>query len=276
MKKIPYRGWQNNILLENDLAELVITLDVGPRIIRFAKKDGANVFKEYDGMLGKSGESEWMIRGGHRFWTAPEAAHSYAPDNVPVPHETPDEFTVKILSPANEQFGWQKEMTVSLSRDRAEATVHHKLRALTDFDSPISIWALSVMAPGGEAIIPQPPRGEHPRDLLPDRKLILWPYTDINDPRYSWSEGMLTVKQDTEKGPTKIGLLHKLGWAGYRLGDTTFKKTIAHESGVHYPDGGVNFELFTNQDMLELESIAPLQKLTAGECSEHTEIWTLE
>ena len=52
--------------------ELVIVLDVGPRIMHFGFKGGANVFGELDEQLGKSGEASWMLRGGHRLWVAPE------------------------------------------------------------------------------------------------------------------------------------------------------------------------------------------------------------
>ena len=77
-EKVEYRGWKNNIKLTNGEAELIVTLDVGPRVIRYALAGGKNVFKEYDEQMGKSGESEWMIRGGHRLWAAP-GGHDAAP-----------------------------------------------------------------------------------------------------------------------------------------------------------------------------------------------------
>ena len=63
---------------------MIVTLEVGPRIIRYAFHDERNVFVEMPEELGRAGENEWMMRGGHRFWTAPEADHSYELDNSPV------------------------------------------------------------------------------------------------------------------------------------------------------------------------------------------------
>ena len=66
MEKVEYQGWKNNLRLSNGDAELIVTLDVGPRVISYRLKDGKNVFKEFADQLGKSGESGWQIRGGHR------------------------------------------------------------------------------------------------------------------------------------------------------------------------------------------------------------------
>ena len=88
MEVIEYRGWKNNLRLTNGDAELVVTLDVGPRVISYRLPDGFNVLKNYDSMMGGTGEAEWQIRGGHRFWLAPEdLTRTYFPDNRPVKWE---------------------------------------------------------------------------------------------------------------------------------------------------------------------------------------------
>src|SRR5947207_6730691 len=85
IREVEYRGWKRNVQLSNGDVELIATLDVGPRIISYKLKGGQNVFKEYDEQMGRSGESEWMIRGGHRLWTAPEdTTLTYAFDNAPI------------------------------------------------------------------------------------------------------------------------------------------------------------------------------------------------
>ena len=45
--------------------------------------------------------------------------------------------------------------------------------------------------------------------------------------------------------------------------------------GATYPDFGCNVELFTNADMLEVESLAPLVTLDPGQETEHVERWFL-
>ena len=154
-------------------------------------------------------------------------------------------------------------------------TVRHT--AKNEGDEPIQIasWALSVMQPGGIEIIPQPPLGEHPRDLLPNRGIVLWPYTDLTDPRWHLGRNYFTLRQSVAFPPTKIGLSHREKWIAYIVGDSIFIKTFDHVTGAVYPDGGCNFETFTNDDMLEIESLSPLAALEPGESVSHSENWHL-
>jgi hypothetical protein len=81
------RRLANCLRLANDHAELILTLDVGPRVISYQVTGGKNVFKTTPEELGKSHEPHFVPRGGHRIWIAPENERTYAPDNVPVAHE---------------------------------------------------------------------------------------------------------------------------------------------------------------------------------------------
>ena len=279
MKKevIPHAGWNRNLLLANDHAELIVTLDVGPRILSYKRTGGANVFKNFDEQLGVSGESEWKIRGGHRFWIAPEdEVLSYHFDNGPVDHRI-DEFSGEnVIDSLQSQSGRiLKTLGITLADDSSRVTVRHT--AKNEGDEPIQIasWALSVMQPGGIEIIPQPPLGEHPRDLLPNRGIVLWPYTDLTDPRWHLGRNYFTLRQSVGFPPTKIGLSHREKWIAYIVGDSIFIKTFDHVTGAVYPDGGCNFETFTNDDMLEIESLSPLAALEPGESVSHSENWHL-
>ncbi|CAN5757406.1 hypothetical protein BH20VER1_BH20VER1_28430 [soil metagenome] len=100
-----FGGWENNLRLHNEHAELIVTLDVGPRVISYRTIDGANVFKTFEEQLGGTGESEWKSRGGHRFWLAPEhEVLSYIPDNATVEHRIISEHEVEIATPPAEQL----------------------------------------------------------------------------------------------------------------------------------------------------------------------------
>src|SRR3954454_14995768 len=67
-----YRGWPNCWRVANGEVELIVTADVGPRVIRYGFPGGQNLLKNYDAQMGGTGEPEWMIRGGSRLWIAPE------------------------------------------------------------------------------------------------------------------------------------------------------------------------------------------------------------
>lgn len=277
IKQLKHAGWEHNLQLVNDSAELIISLDVGPRILSYKTPNTENVLKTYPEQLGKSEESEWMIRGGHRIWIAPEdEALTYVPDNLPVNYDLSAPNEVKLINSGVDPWHIKKEMTVSLADNTSEVTIVH--RAINEGKEPIEIasWGLSVMVPGGLEIIPLPPLGVHPRDLLPNRFMVLWPYTNLTDPRWRFGESFITLRQTHTAGqPTKLGLAHKQKWIGYLTRDSLFLKIIDYKEGAAYPDMGCNFETFTNQDMLEIESLSPLKKVAPGESVSHTERWHL-
>ncbi len=273
---VEYKGWKNNLKLSNGAAELIITLDVGPRVIRYGFTGGANVFKEFADQIGKSGEKEWMIRGGHRLWHAPEdLKRTYDLDNSPVEWKQLKEGSVRVTQEVEPLTGMQKELDLTLDAEGTGVKVVHRLRNTNLWDVELSPWALTVMATGGVEIIPLPPKTPHPQGLSPNQQMIIWPYTDLADKRWMWGTRYITLKQDVQKGPTKIGLAHKLKWAGYLNGGVLFVKQFGYTEGRRYPDSGCNFETFTNQEFLEVESLGPLQRITPGKSIEHGEQWWL-
>jgi hypothetical protein len=276
IKQLNHAGWEHNLQLANDKVELIISLDVGPRILSYKTPRAENVLKNYPDQMGTCGETKWMIRGGHRFWIAPEdEILSYVPDNQPVKYDISEPNCVRLLNSGVDPWKIKKEMTVTLAEDSSEVTIVH--RATNEGTEPVEIatWGLSVMTPGGLEIIPLPPLGEHPRDLLPNRLMVAWPYTDFSDPRWRFGEKFITLRQTAEGNPTKLGLAHKGKWVGYLTRDALFVKTFDHNEGENYPDLGCNFETFSNCDMLEIESLSPLKKLAPGESVSHAEKWYL-
>ncbi|HWE40630.1 MAG TPA: hypothetical protein VG406_29055 [Isosphaeraceae bacterium] len=284
VEKVEYKGWKNNLKLSNGDAELIVTLDVGPRVISYRLADGKNVFREYDGQLGKSGESTWMIRGGHRLWASPEdPARTYVPDNGPVAFAEIGPGAVRLTPAPEASVGLQKEMDVKLEPGGSRVTVVHRIRNVGKAPTDLAPWALSVMKGGGVEVIPLPPKRPHPGDAKhataadfgPDFRLALWSYTDFQDSRFHFGSKAITLRQDPTKGATKIGLSHKMGYVGYLNGGTLFVKRFDYQDGKHYPDLGVNYETYSNQDMVEMESLGPLTRLAPGEAAEHTEHWEL-
>ena len=59
------------------------------------------------------------------------------------------------------------------------------------------------MRPEGLEIIPQPPLGEHPRDLLPNRGVVLWAYTDLSDLRLTLGTKFWLLRQAADYPPIK-------------------------------------------------------------------------
>ncbi len=277
MESVEYKGWKQNTKLSNGSVELIITQEVGPRVITYAPKGGENIFKNYGEQLGKGGEKDWQIRGGHRLWIAPESKDlTYYPDNAPVAATPLGKNGVRLTPPAETGIGFQKEMEVTLDPEGSHVRVVHRVKNIGTKPQTIAPWSLSVMDAGGFAVIPQPPpKGHGPAAWLPNRAMSLWTYTDLSDGRYYLGKKFFTLAQDKTKGATKLGLAHREKWVGYVRNGVLFVKTFRFQEGKTYPDGGVNFETFTNEDMLELESLGPMEVLAAGGSVEHVEDWYL-
>jgi len=287
VEKIDYHGWKNNLRISNGDAELIVTLDVGPRVISYKLAGGKNVFKNYEDQLGKAGEKEWQIRGGHRLWIGPEdLTRTYALDNGPVEYKQTKSLPPQLIfTPTpDKEYGIQKSMKIVLADQGSKVEVTHFITNIGDKETELAPWALSVMAPGGVEIIPLPDKRPHPgsvknarspADFAPNQLISIWPFTDLGDGRWKFGSKYVTLRQDAKKGPTKIGLAHRAGWVGYLNDGMLFVKRFAYQEGKTYPDQGVNFETFTNEDMLEIESLGPLIKLAPGATVEHKETWEL-
>jgi hypothetical protein len=276
MEKVEYRGWPNCRRIANPLVELIVTADVGPRVIRFGFVGKDNEFREYEDMVGKTGGDEWRLYGGHRLWHAPEAKpRSYWPDNAPVGVQEV-EGGVRFVQEVEPTTGIQKEIDVRPYGDSAHVEVVHRIRNTNLWPVTLAPWALSVMAQGGRAILPAPPRGSHERNLLPTHSMTMWAYTDMADPRWFWGGRFVMLRQDPAATcPQKLGMSVPDGWAAYARGGHLFLKKFAFDPCATYPDFGCSVETFTNADMLELETVAPLATVEPGECVEHVEHWFL-
>ena len=275
VEKIAWKGWPNCYRVTNGEVELIVTSDVGPRVMHYSLAGGRNVLKEFDGQLGKSGEKEYQLRGGHRLWVAPEALEtSWALDNGRVKIETrPDGLTA--VQPVD-SAGFEKSIKITMAASGSGVTLEHK--AVYHGVKPLEMapWTLTMMTPGGRAITGFPPRGTHPKDLLPTNPLVLWAYTNLADARWKFYEKYLTLRQDPAvAAPQKLGTFNSDSWGAYALDGLLFTKRTEAFPNRRYPDFGCSFETFTNAEFLEMEFLGPLRRLSKGQSATLTEHWTL-
>ncbi|MEM2592895.1 MAG: hypothetical protein QXI60_09940, partial [Thermofilaceae archaeon] len=161
----PYNGWRECLRLSDGVWELIAPTQVGPRIIRFGFVGGQNLFWEHPDQQGETGGDEWRIYGGHRLWHAPEhPVRTYAPDNAPIEWDWNGERLL-LRQPVETRTGIQKDIEIRWREGFIE--VIHRLINHNLWTVELAAWALSVMAPGGRAIIPQEPFQPHPEALLP-------------------------------------------------------------------------------------------------------------
>jgi hypothetical protein len=276
IEKTNYRGWANSYWITNGEVEAIVTGDVGPRIMRYGFVGGQNFFREFDDQLGRSGEADWQPRGGHRLWVGPEdPVMSYAPDNGPVDIAVTDNSIVST-EPVEPLTGLEKQITVRMAATGTGVEVVHRIRNAGSAPYRLAPWALSMMARGGYGIHGFPPRGTHPEMLAPTNPLVMWAFTDLSDPRWTFLKRHVVLRQDPQNPvPQKVGTFNAQTWGAYLLNGELFVKRFDASGGPgEYPDFGCSYETFTNADILELETLGPLVTLPPGESLTHTERWS--
>jgi hypothetical protein len=273
IQKISYGGWQNCVHISNNHIELIITTDVGPRIIRCGFINGPNLLGEIKTTLGKTGGDEWRIYGGHRLWHSPEhPERTYEPDNSSVQWEEIEDG-IRTIQNTEPRTRIQKVMDIRLNADGPEVAVRHRLKNSGLWPVTLSVWSITVMATGGVEIIPLNRRDT---GLLPNGNISLWPYTRLDDARLRLGERYIYLRQDPAIGhPFKIGTANEQGWAAYFNQGCMFMKFYRHRNDAPYPDFGASYETYVNDFMIEMETLSPLEKLEPGQQAMHDEKWLL-
>jgi hypothetical protein len=286
IETVPYAGWEHCVRLGNGRIEAVVTTDVGPRIIRFGAVGGANLLNEVAEQRGATGSSDWRVYGGHRLWHAPEASpRTYSPDNEPVPFEV-DGGKLRLTQAVEPGTGIRKSLELSLIPGRDSLEVVHRLTNTGLWPVELAPWAITVMAPGGVAIVPQEPFRPHPAfadgseakgaepSFLPVRTLALWGFTQLNDPRWTFLDRFILTRQDPSIAvPLKYGVSNTQGWGAYVNNGEMLLKRTPRLAG-RYPDRDCNTEVWIDPGILELESLGPVTTVAPGASVEHREVWS--
>ena len=274
MDLVEFAGWRDCVRLTDDAIELIVTTAVGPRIISARVAGGSNLLWVDPATAGQMGGAEWRSYGGHRLWMAPETLErTYVPDNEAAAHAW-DGTTLRVLATeAGSMITKAMEIT---GVEPGTVRVRHRITNGGAGAIEIAPWALTVCAEGGWAVVPQEPFKPHPDVLTPARPLVLWHYSDMSDPRFTWGRRYLQVRQEPG-APTKakVGLYNHQGWAAYVRDDTLLVKRYPTDPAGTYADLGCNTEIFTNDAMLELETLGPVVRLDSGAEAVHDEHWSI-
>lgn len=278
IRKIEYLNFPNCFELSNEDAKLIVSTDFGPRILSYSLDDGENIFGWHGEAAVNTELGVWKPYGGHRLWIAPENMPlSYSPDNDPVEYSIKNDLTIELTQPLDPNTGTQKRLTISLDETGSEVTVDHKVTNQSPQQTEISAWALTIMRPGGEVLIPnhhfKPYSSEN---LLPVRSLALWSYTDFTDPRWNFRKDCIRLRIDEKSdAPQKIGIYNEQGWAAYEWQNFLFVKRFDFVENSIYPDFNSNMEVYTAGSFVEIETLSPQQVVGPGVSVEHQEKWEL-
>ncbi len=268
------------VRLSNGIVELKVLTGLGPRVIAFGFYNDENEFKVYPEQLAAAGR-KWANFGGGRLWIAPETSRTYFPDHAPVEMRRNGDMVSFLAPPETWPDGVRLQKEIRLRLAEAGVEVNYRIANLGRRALRLAPWAISVMAPGGTAILPLPPRAPWgAKNFLPNGSLIIWPYTDLSDRRWVRGQQYLSLRQLTRPRTNypwqKIGIHHAGAWlAYYRRGHLFIKQAGPAQPAAEYPDFGCHYEVYTNPQMLELESLGPLGNLAPGKAVTHRERWGL-
>ena len=202
------KKWGDLILLSNGNIELEIPTVIGPRITAFLFIGRNNIFYEEPEINIYFRSREWFPYGGHRLWHAPEVnPRSYYPDNQPVKIEQ-TENTLSIIQDIEETTNIQNIIRIHLETNGQNVHIDHILINKGIWPIELAGWAISMMGPGGKAVIPLPEKIPFSEELQPNHSIIAWPYTNLDDERIRISNQFIAVDQNPQTQlPIKIGAI---------------------------------------------------------------------
>ncbi|MGI6702070.1 MAG: hypothetical protein ACOX3U_06420 [Christensenellales bacterium] len=272
-----YKNFGKVYKIRKDNLTVMVTVDIGPRIIYFGDSEYNLLYEDISRQFRKGGEyfdknyfqgAEWLNLGGHRLWKSPEDLASYSPDNTPVTVQERGN-AVAFIKQAEKTIGLIKEIEIEILSDN-RLRVEHRFTNTRNEPVECALWALTVLRGGGTLITPL---NANDKGLLPSRNLVLWSYSDYHDGRFEIRDDTALLTQKAIDKPFKFGMFSEKGVSGYLVDGRLFVKTFDVNPYGVYPDFQCNFESYTNYKFIECESLGELITLNSGETSTHTEVW---
>jgi hypothetical protein len=280
IKEINYENYGRCVQISNRIIDVVVTIDCGPRIVRFGYIHEVNVLyndleRKYvnrdpsiTDRFGK--DAAFYCYGGHRVWLSPERMpETYYPDNEPVVYGILPEGV--SFTPARQKRNeMQLSFEVMMSDGATDIMVVHSAKNCSKEKQTCALWSITMMNGGGIELIPQ--NQDRGNKVLPNRVIAAWPYTDLHDDRISITNKYITVRQDSSReDPCKLGVNNVSGWAAYSNAGCTLVKRYVHNSQAQYPDFGCSYETYVCKDYIEMESLSPLYTIEPGEGIRHVD-----
>jgi hypothetical protein len=260
--------------IENSFVRVEFLAEAGPRIVRlFLHDSDENWLAELPDKRLNTSLGDYFFRGGHRLWYAPESIPiTYQPDNAGVIVEEIADG-VCLHQPPEPLTDIRKSIELHLHATRASLTLTHRIENAGARKIELAPWAITMLPLGAVVILPQNTHAIDKDGLQPNRNLVLWQYTHINDARLELRDDAIHVHARAQLPPCKIGYLNRAGWMAYWRNENLFVKRFAVDGEAGYPDFHCNAEVYCNDQFVELETLAPMQWLESNQIVEHIETW---
>ncbi len=270
-----YHGYPSRHL-SSRLLELDCLTTAGPRILSLRYKGSENLLAQVPSIAVETVYGRYHYLGGHRLWHAPEGMpRSYVPDDEGLETAEEIESGLALNGKVEAGTGIRKRIEIRLDSEEAKISLAHTLVNEGLWDVELAPWAITMFRLGGAAILPVQRDDVKLEGLLPDRHLVLWPYSHILDPRLQLEDEFVLVRAAHDLPPLKIGTFNPKGWTAYAVGSVLFRKSFRVDSGGPYPDQNCNAEIYCDERFIELETLGPLHRLAPGHSATLNETWEL-
>lgn len=271
MKSIQFQNY-DSVLLENQQIQLIISRSIGPRILGLNFHGKQNLLAELPNFTTPLPDgNSYHFYGGHRLWMAPEnISLTYELDDQPV-EIISDGDSILISKHVELKTGIEKSIRVRLDKDKPVITLEHELKNCGNKTLVGAPWAITQLKTGGIAILPQ---AKEDTGLLPNRSLVIWPYTDMSNPRVRWGNDFVLLEASVDS-PFKVGFPNPRGWLAYWLDGDLFVKRATYDANLAYYDKDSSSECYCNERFLELETLGPIVTIEPGQSVLHIETWEL-
>lgn len=277
IRRSPYRGWRDAIIIGNGTVEAVIVPSIN-RVMQFRFVNEGGVFWENDGLAGQpiDPDSEgWKNFGGDKTWIAPQSDWQQVTARKKPPaafNAMPAEAVIKegsieLVSQIDQHYGIRARRLVHLDARKPQMTIKTIYEKLVGAPRRVSVWVVTQL---------EDPVGVFAR--LPRRTMPATGYILLkNSPPSLKIDGeILTLTRDATENH-KIGFdADALVWIGK---DHVLRIESPRIAGAEYPDGGSSVEIYTSKDPLayvELETLSPLKTMRVGDTLIAINTYTLE
>jgi len=272
-----YHGWNDAILLNNGLVEVVVVPSVN-RVMQFRFiGDADGPFwenRQLDGFRPDPEDKSWRNFGGDKSWPAPQSEWPQIMDRAWPPPRAFDPSsstatihgtTLVLVSAVDPFFKMRAIRRIQLDRHRPVMRIETQIEQVGPSTRKTGVWVVTQL--------------KHPQRLympVPEKSLFAGGYCPMGDmpADLKVENGLISMTRSSVRS-CKIGSdASTVLWMGER---TALRIDSPRVRKADYPDKGCSAEIYTNPDpaYIELELLGPLNQIRTGRKIGRTSTYTL-
>lgn len=260
IKKINYAGWDDCVYLSNGVFEAVVSTQVGPRILRYSRVGGPNLFYLDQYAAGMTEELKvWRLYGGHTFDFYIDDKKILQPENAPVGVRLEASSMHFDPMPMGDT-GITKQISIRMCR-RGGLEVKETLTNTSDAPINVTAAATTNLMPGGVAALP-----------ATSEAAVRTPREEADMRRTRFGKELCLVSQDLVKGGEfALDFAADKRWCGYFNQGCMFIVTTPDEDTFD----NVNIGVAATPERVAITTYSNPVTLQPGESHTHVEVYNI-